>query len=101
VFFELYFDVAEDADIDLFSLRDLFKIETTNNAISFSARAVVADGFTRNVVPDQFVGKERVEVRGLLTNSIHSGLVAFSIGKGLEDTKKNKNQNEMKIQLAK
>ncbi|GMO28203.1 MAG: hypothetical protein Ta2F_03750 [Termitinemataceae bacterium] len=100
-FVELYFETAEDAQINLFSLRELFRIETTNNAISFSSRLVIDSGFSQTDPAEGFSSLQRIEVKGKITNSNNLGLIKFYIAPGLTDTKLNKNTKAMSIQLNK
>jgi hypothetical protein len=98
---ELYFDTAAGADIDMFSVMDLFKVTATNNAISFLPLRVTDNDFTITEAAAGYTNNKRVEVRGLLSNNVNKGIVTFSIGKGLLDTKQNKNTGEMKIAVIK
>jgi hypothetical protein len=98
---ELYFDTAVGADIDLFSVMDLFKVTATNNSFAFSPVRVIDNGFTINEPAVGFTNTKRVEVQGLLSNTIDNGIITFSVGKGLLDTKQNQNNKEMKIMVIK
>jgi hypothetical protein len=89
-FFELYFDIAEDADIDLFSLMDKFSVSASNNALSFSPHAVVDKDFTAADPAAGWESYHRVEVRGVLINEVNSGVITFQIRTGLLDTLGNK-----------
>jgi hypothetical protein len=99
--FELYFETAQDAQIDLFSLRELFRIENTNNAISFSARKILDSGFTIQNPAELFADLHRIEIQGKIRNANNSGLIKFYIAPGLIDSKLNKNTKAMNIQLNK
>ncbi|MDR2842915.1 MAG: Ig-like domain-containing protein [Spirochaetaceae bacterium] len=101
LFFELYFETAKDAAINLFSLRDLFRIDTTNNCADFYATSITNTGFTYPQAAEAFSGLKRVEVRGDFKNKTTSGLIKFYISAGLTDTKQNKNNNVQSIQLTK
>jgi len=99
--FELYFSCAQNADIDLFSLMDLFRIETSNNVISFSPNQIKTNNFS---VSDPQTGWEnftRIELAGELTNSTNYGIIYFQIAAGLKDSLGNKNENLQKITLVK
>lgn len=98
---ELYFDTAQDAAIDPFSLMELFRIETSNNVVTFSPRQIKFSGFS---VPQPQSGWEeysRAEISGIITNSTNLGLIVFQIGAGLKDNNGNKNDKIMRISLIK
>ena len=98
---ELYFDTAPETNIDLISVMDLFHIESTNHAITFSPRSVVADGFTwANPAPgwEEF---QRIEIRGFFTNTVQSGVVSFRIPAGLRDKRGNLSTEDFRISLLK
>lgn len=100
-FFELYFDTAEGAVINMFSLMDLLKINVTNSCLNFSIKSIVKSNFTESVCAAGFEDKQRLEVRGILRNTANEGVVNFIVGKGLLDSNGNTAKNEMKIQLLK
>lgn len=98
---ELYFDAAPGAEIDVFSVMDLFRIETTNSVFSFSPQSVRADNFS---LPDPRPGWEsfrRLEIRGKLTNTLNAGVVSFCLDPGLADTLGNQNPRAFRISLLK
>jgi len=98
---ELYFSTAQGADIDLFSLIELFRIETSNSVLSFFPNQVKTGGFS---VLDPQKGWEnflRVEIAGELTNTTNYGIIYFQIAAGLKDSLGNKNENSQKITLVK
>jgi hypothetical protein len=99
--FDLYFSAAEGADIDLFSLMELFRIETSNNVFSFSPNQIKTSGFS---ISDPQTGWEnfiRIEIAGTLTNTTNYGIVYFQITAGLKDSLGNKNENSQKITFIK
>ncbi|AEF82200.1 Ig-like domain-containing protein [Leadbettera azotonutricia] len=101
VWIELYFETAMDTEINTFSLMELFKVESTNNAVSFSPRNIKNKDFA---LPDAVPGWEnhcRIEMEGLMTNTVNSGVVSFYIRAGLEDLKGNKSPEIHKISLLK
>jgi hypothetical protein len=98
---ELYFDTAEDASVDLFSLMELFRVEATNNALSFSPRTIRNSGFSEAAPEPVWENLERVEIRGMIVNYINSGIVSFIIGTGLRDSLGNTNENTFRIPLLK
>ncbi|MDR2258085.1 MAG: Ig-like domain-containing protein [Treponema sp.] len=98
---ELYFDTAPGADIDVFSVMDLFRIESTNNVFTFSPQSIEGENFS---FPDPRPGWEsyrRLEIRGKLTNTINAGVVSFCLDPGLGDTLGNQNENPFRISLLK
>ena len=95
--FDLYFSAAEEADIDLFSLMELFRIETSNNVFSFYPNQIKTSGFS---ISDPQTGWEnfiRIEIAGTLTNTTNYGIVYFQIAAGLKDSLGNKNENLQRI----
>jgi hypothetical protein len=98
---ELYFTTAEGASIDPFSLMELFRIETSNNVLTFSPRRVKTANFS---IPEPQLGweeYERLEIAGVLTNSINFGVINFQIAAGLKDNLGNKNDKTLSISLVK
>jgi hypothetical protein len=98
---ELYFDTAEGASIDLFSVMDLFHIDTSNDALSFSSRSVTESDFSILSPFGEWASYQRVEIRGFLTNTINSGVVNFRLGAGLKDSLGNRNEKLFCISLLK
>jgi len=98
---ELYFETAEGASIDLFSLMELFRIETSNNVISFSPRRMKNTNFTAPYPHNGMETFQRIEITGILTNSTNFGVVTFLIASGLKDTLGNRNDKSLKISLLK
>ena len=98
---ELYFSIAEGASIDLFSLMESFRIETSNNVIGFSPRQMKISDYTI-IVP--YSGEEhfqRIEITGYLTNTTNNGIINFIIASGLRDTLGNINENQQRISVIK
>jgi len=98
---ELYFETAEGASIDLFSLMDLFRVETSNNVISFSPHQIKNKNFTTIDPHNGMENYQRIEITGNLTNSTNFGIVNFLIAAGLKDTLGNRNDKSLKISLIK
>ena len=98
---ELYFDTAAGAEIDIFSLMNLFRVESTNSAVSFSPRSMVRENFTWINPAENWENFQRVEVRGFLTNTINNGIVTFHIPSGLLDTRGNRSTRDFRISLLK
>jgi len=98
---ELYFKTAEGALIEQFSLMELFRIETSNNALNFSPRLIKTNNFT---IPEPETGYEefqRIEISGILVNTTFYGIINFQISPGLTDTFGNRNENILGISLIK
>jgi len=98
---ELYFQAAPDTEIDLFSLMDLFRVESTNQALVFSPRSIRATDFTIADPKEGWENLQRFEIRGLLTNTVHSGIVTFRIPPGLRDRRGNRSDVDFRISLLK
>jgi hypothetical protein len=98
---ELYFDLAQDTHIDLFSVMDLFRVDATNSAIAFSPRSIRNENFTWPQPEEGWEDYERIEIRGVLTNSTNSGIAGFRIESGLRDARGNVNTEAFRIPLLK
>ncbi|MDR2103504.1 MAG: Ig-like domain-containing protein [Treponema sp.] len=98
---ELYFDTAEGAAPDLFSLRELFRVEASNNALSFSPALIAGENFSLPEPHPAWAAYKRLEVRGVLRDSTNSGVINFIIGSGLSDTRGNRNENIFRLPLLK
>ncbi|GBU27325.1 hypothetical protein R84B8_00855 [Treponema sp. R8-4-B8] len=98
---ELYFETAEEAFIDLFSFMELFRIDTSNNVISFSPRQMKNTNFTIPYPHNEMEGCQRIEITGTLTNSTNFGIINILIAAGLKDTLGNRNDKSLKISLVK
>ena len=98
---ECYFDTSPEARINPFSLMELFKISTSNNALVFSPRSVSETVFSAGE-PDSFWEKyQRLEIKGTLTNTVNSGVVNIEIAPGLKDSAGNTNGKMFRISLLK
>lgn len=98
---ELYFNTAHGAAVDLFSLMELFRVETSNNVLTFSARKIKSSGFSEDTPQAGWENMQRVEISGTLSNSVNFGIVNFIIGSGLKDSLDNKNENLQRVSLDK
>jgi len=98
---ELYFTTAEGALVDPFSLMEHFRIETSNNVISFSPRLVKQTGFSVPEPQQGWENFERLEITGIIENSINFGIINFIIGSGLRDNLGNKNDRKFVISVIK
>jgi hypothetical protein len=98
---ELYFDTAPGAGINPHSLMELFRVEATGGALSFSPRSVRDSGCTWSEKQEGWEMYERVEIRGLLTNTENSGVVTIQVASGLEDTRGNSSVLIYRISLLK
>jgi len=95
--FDLYFSAAQGAEIDLFSLMDLFRIETSNNVLSFYPNQVKTSGFSVSDPQTGFENFIRIEIAGDIVNTNSYGIVYFQIAAGLKDSLGNKNENLLRI----
>jgi len=98
---ELYFSAAEGASVNIFSLMELLRIETSNNVIGFSPRQVKTSGFSVPLPHTSLGYSERIEIAGILTNSNNYGLISFQIAPGLTDSLGNRNGKTLSISLIK
>jgi len=98
---ELYFNTAEGALVDEFSLMELFRIETSNNVITFSSFSVKNSGFSISEPQHGWENYERLEITGNIKNSTNFGIIYFQIGSGLRDSLGNKNEKPFVISVTK
>ncbi|MCL2092558.1 MAG: Ig-like domain-containing protein [Treponema sp.] len=98
---ELYFEVAPGTGIDTFSLMDLFRVEATNGAMSFSPRHVLTENFTWPLARPGWEHYQRIEVQGIYTNMAFPGIVTVRIRPGLRDLRGNQSSNDFRISLLK
>jgi hypothetical protein len=98
---ELYFDTTQGASIDIFSVMEHFRIETSNNVITFSPRQVKASDFTITAAQSGWEDFQRIEISGNLINSTNFGIINFQIAPGLRDSFGNKNEKLQRISLIK
>ncbi|MDR0589710.1 MAG: Ig-like domain-containing protein [Spirochaetaceae bacterium] len=98
---ELYFDMVPGAEIDLLSLMNLFRVDATNNALSFFPRSMEAGNFPVPDPPPGWEAYHRIKVTGLLINTTDSGVVVFQIASGLRDTFGNRNEKVFQLPLLK
>ncbi|MCL2229665.1 MAG: Ig-like domain-containing protein [Treponema sp.] len=98
---ELYFSVSEGASIDQFSIMELFRIETSNNVITFSPRLVKTSDFSENEPHTGMENFYRIEISGNFGNSTEFGIVHFLIAAGLRDSLGNQNDKPFRITFVK
>ena len=98
---ELYFITAEGASVDPFSLMGLFRIETSNNVITFSPRLVKHADFSVSEPQQGWENFNRLEIMGNIVNSVNFGIINFHIGSGLKDSLGNKNEKSFVISVIK
>jgi hypothetical protein len=98
---ELYFKTAEGAVIDKFSLMELFRIETSNNVITFSPRFVKNANFSVLHPQPGWENYQRLEITGIMINSVNFGLINFLVGAGLKDSLNNKNEKPQQVLVIK
>jgi hypothetical protein len=93
--FTLWFEVAEGAVIDRYSLTECFSVSSQNNVVSFLS-STIDDG---TALED---GCVPVVITGILNcKNTESGLVTISIGAGLLDSYGNQQTKEQKLILSK
>jgi len=80
---------------------DLFRVEVTNQALLFSPRSIVTEGFTLADPREGWENLRRFEIRGFLTNTVHSGVVTFRIPPGLRDKLGNRSTVDFRVSLLK
>jgi len=98
---ELYFITAEGASIDLFSVMENFRIDTSNNVLTFSPRQIKTSNFS---IPEPQTGYEnlqRIEIDGNLINTTNYGIIYFMISSGLRDSFGNANEKSINIPAMK
>jgi hypothetical protein len=98
---ELYFDTARGASIDIFSVMELFRVETGNSVLTFSPMQIKTEKFTIPEPESGWENFERIEITGTLTNSTKFGIVNFIVGSGLKDSLGNKNEKLFRISIIK
>ena len=98
---ELYFETAQETEIDTFSVMDLFRVESTNQALVFSPRSIRTEDFTRPSPREGWEDLRRLEIRGVITNTVHSGVVTFRIPPGLRDKRGNRSTVDFRVSLLK
>ncbi|MDR0503398.1 MAG: Ig-like domain-containing protein [Treponema sp.] len=98
---ELYFDAAQGARVEPFSVMELFRIETTNRVLDFSARNIKTENFSVSEAAAGWENYQRMEITGILTNYINYGIVNFLIERGLADSYGNRNEKSFRISVVK
>jgi hypothetical protein len=98
---ELYFETAPETWIDPFSVMDLFRVESTNQALVFSPRNIRTESFTLAAPAPGWETLRRFEIRGFVANTVYSGIVTFRIPPGLMDKRGNKSAVDFRISLLK
>jgi len=98
---ELYFDAAPGASIDIFSVMELFRVESVNGVLTFSPQQIKTENFTIHEPKDGWENYERIEITGYLKNSTYVGVVNFQINSGLKDNLGNKNEKLFRISTIK
>jgi hypothetical protein len=98
---ELYFETAPGTEIDPFSVMELFRVESTNQALTFSPESVSTEKFTWVDPEEGWEFFQRIEISGMLTNMAQSGIVSFRIPSGLRDLRGNRSNVDFRISLLK
>jgi hypothetical protein len=97
---ELYFETSDGAAIDPLEIARCFRMEATNGAVSFNPRMVVNENFSMSEAVSGWENYRRLEVRGILRNSVSSGVVSFVIDAGFLDSNGNAGE-EYRLPLLK
>ncbi len=84
-FVDLYFSLASEASVNLFSLMQEFSIQASNSCASFTLKRMQVSGFA-DPQPAEVAGSQCVRVVIDLRNSIDSGIVTFGVGEGFVDS---------------
>jgi hypothetical protein len=98
---ELYFDTAQGATVDLFSVMELFHVESVNGVFTFLPQKIKTENFTITKPQEGWEKYYRAEITGTLKNSIYFGIVNFQINSGLKDSLGNKNEKIFRISTIK
>jgi hypothetical protein len=98
---ECYFETAPCAFIDHFSLMELFRVNTSNNVLTFSPRNIRSSDFSVSAPEQGWEEFQRIEIRGTLVNMVNSGVVYIEIASGIRDSKGNINDKLFRISLLK
>jgi len=98
---EIYFITAEGASIDLFSVMENFRIDTSNNVLTFSPRIIKTNNFNFQEPQAGLENLQRVEINGNLINTTNYGIVNFMISSGLKDSLGNRNEKSLIIPAIK
>ena len=101
IWIELYFETAPETEIDLFSLMEFFRVDATNQALTFSPLSIRTEDFVWAEPVSGWENFQRIEVYGLLTNSTNSGIVSFRVLSGLRDKRGNRSSTDFRISLLK
>ncbi|TFG82901.1 MAG: hypothetical protein E4H20_06725 [Spirochaetales bacterium] len=86
---ELYLELAEGAEPDLFSIMERFRVSATNGALDFSPCLVSTGGFAYASPYPPWSSCALVRIDGVLTNRLEPGMVTVSLGAGLSDSRGN------------
>jgi len=98
---ELYFITAEGASINLFSVMENFRIDTSNNVLTFSPRQIKTNNFKIREPQSGFENLQRIEISGNLINTTNYGIINFMISSGLKDSFNNRNEKSINISAIK
>jgi hypothetical protein len=80
---------------------ELFRVEATNQALAFSPKSISTENFTWANPAENLENFRRVEISGVLTNMVQSGVVTFRIPSGLKDLRGNRSNVDFRISLLK
>jgi hypothetical protein len=98
---ELYFECAPDTEIDPFSVMDLFRVESTNQALAFFPESIRTENFSVASPEEKWKHLYRLEVSGIVINEVNSGIVTFHVSPGLTDKRGNWSDEDFRFSLLK
>jgi len=98
---EVYFAAAEGASIDIFSLMEHFRIDSSNNVITFSPGQIKTNNYTISEPHPGTDKLQRIEIAGNLMNTTNYGIINFQISSGLKDNLGNRNEKTFNIPFIK
>jgi len=86
--FEVYIRLAENTELNLYSVMESFRVEATGGAVSFSPKLIKTNTAEfLNPTPDASVSLPyiRIEIHGTLRNSTEAGIVRLIFATSLRD----------------
>jgi len=98
---ELYFIITDGASVDIFSVMELFRIDSSNNVISFSPRQIKTSNFSFSEPHESWIEYQRIEITGNFINTTNFGIINFHIASGLKDSLGNRNEKPFRISVIK
>lgn len=99
--FEVYFELAAGAALNLLSLRGSFRFSSTNNSLEFSADRILDDGFEYADKCELWADLAVARIYGTITNHVDSGILTLQFASGLCDSSGNINNAAQRLPLLK